>query len=242
MLQQLSVIALPLVFSAVAVSGVLRPVAVHAANQQSTVAFTSQYAATVAPVARAVQAKAIRYAVAPVGNEARYRVREQLARVDFPSDAIGKTNQVEGAIVVGADGKIVREGSSFTVDLKSIQSDNMRRDGFVRRNTLQTDSFPTAVFVPTSARGLPATLPATGETSFELMGDLTIHGVTKPATWQVKAARNASGAVTGTATTSFTFGAFNMTIPKVGMVLSVDDKITLEYDFNLVPEAAVGRP
>jgi hypothetical protein len=28
-----------------------------------------------------------------------------------------------------------------------------------------------------------------------------------------------------------------MTIPKVGMVLSVDDSITLEYDFNLLPEA-----
>ena len=199
---------------------------------------TIQHHAAIA--ARTPQQRATRYVVAATGNEARYRVREQLARVDFPSDAVGKTNQVTGAIVIGADGRIVRDGSSVTVDLASIQSDNQRRDGFVRRNTLQTDSFPKAVFVPTSAQGLPATLPATGEITFQLTGDLTIHGVTRPTTWQVRAARSASGAVTGTATTSFPFGDFNMTIPKVGMVLSVDDNIALEYDFTFEPQPAGG--
>jgi len=74
--------------------------------------------------------------------------------------------------------------------------------------------------------------------TFELTGDLTIHGVTKPATWQVKAARNATGAVTGTATTSFKFAEFGIATPKVARVLSVDDNITLEYDFNLILQAA----
>ena len=182
------------------------------------------------------QARATRYAVANVGNEARYRVREQLVGLDFPNDAVGKTSQVTGAIVIGPDGRIVREGSSFTVDLASIRSDNDRRDGYVRRNTLQTDSFPKAVFVPTGATGLPATLPATGEIAFQLGGDLTIHGVTKPITWDVKATRAASGAVTGTATTSFKFGDFNMSLPRAARVLSVDDRITLEYDFTLEPQ------
>ena len=72
--------------------------------------------------------------------------------------------------------------------------------------------------------------------AFTLSGDLTIHGVTRPTTWQVKATRLASGAVTGTATTEFKFGDFNMTIPKVARVMSVDDRIALEYDFNLVPQ------
>ena len=236
MLQQPFALAIPAVLTIVAAIGssAVSPMALSHVGLAYLATPTAQNAAVIA--AHAPQQRVTRYVVTATGNEARYRVREQLARVDFPSDAVGKTNQVTGAIVIGADGRIVRDGSTFTVDLASIQSDNQRRDGFVRRNTLQTDSFPKAVFVPTSAEGLPATLPATGETTFRLTGDLTIHGVTRPATWQVEATRNASGLVTGTATTNFRFADFNMTIPKVGMVLSVDDSITLEYDFTLAPE------
>jgi polyisoprenoid-binding protein YceI len=193
-------------------------------------------ARAVPPVAR--QAKApTRFVLAIDGNEARYRVREQLAGIDFPSDAVGKTAQVQGSLLIGADGKLVRDSSRFTVDLRTLESDQTRRDGFIKRNTIKTDSFPEAVFVPGSAQGLPTVLLATGEMAFTLTGDLTVHGVTKPVTWQVKAKRIASGAVTGNATTDFKFGDFGMTIPKVGRVLSVDDKITLEYDFHLVPQA-----
>lgn len=240
MLHHLSAIALPVLLSVAALSGSVRPPgeSTGAPGAQLT-AVERHDGASIALMTRPTSQQQItRYAVASVGNEARYRIREQLARIDFPSDAIGKTNQVTGALVIGADGRIVREGSSFTVDLASIQSDNQRRDNFVRRNTLKTDSFPKAVFVPTSASGLPAPLPATGEMTFQLTGDMTIHGVTRPTTWQVKATRNASGAVTGTATTNFNFAAFGMTIPRVGSVLSVDDSITLEYDFTLVPQAA----
>lgn len=235
MLQQLFVIALPVGLTLAAAAIGVSPNSITANHRAALSATAStQEAADIGTYVP--QPRSTRWVVTPAGNEARYRVREQLARVDFPSDAVGKTNQVTGAIVIGADGKIIREGSSFTVDLASIQSDNQRRDGFIRRNTLQTDSFPKAVFVPTAATGLPAPLPATGEMAFQLTGDLTIHGVTRPATWQVKAVRGASGVVTGTATTNFKFGDYGMTIPRVGMVLSVDDSITLEYDFTLEPQ------
>ena len=46
------------------------------------------------------------YIVAPEGNEARYRVREQLAGFDLPKDAIGATRAVKGRIVIGPDGKV----------------------------------------------------------------------------------------------------------------------------------------
>ena len=187
--------------------------------------------------AAVVQARApMRFVLAIDGNEARYRVREQLVGIDFPSDAVGKTSRVEGSMLIGADGKLVRDSSRFSVDLKTLESDKTMRDGFIRRNTIKTDSFPNAVFVPTAAQGLPAMLPATGDLAFSLTGDMTIHGVTRPTTWQVKAKRLASGAVTGTATTEFKFGDFNMTIPKVGRVISVDDRIILEYDFTMVPQ------
>ena len=205
---------------------------VPAPATSARVAFTSGSVVTATEQARAP----MRFVLAIDGNEARYRVREQLVGIDLPSDAIGKTSRVEGSLLIGADGKLVRDSSRFTVDLKTLESDQARRDGFIKRNTIQTDSFPNAVFVPTASQGLPAVLPATGDLAFTLTGDMTIHGVTRPTTWQVKAKRIASGAVTGTATTEFKFGDFGMTIPKVGRVISVDDRIVLEYDFNLVPQ------
>jgi polyisoprenoid-binding protein YceI len=75
----------------------------------------------------------------------------------------------------------------------------------------------------------PTTVPA----SFQLVGDLTVKGVTKPVTWDVTV-KQAMPEVTGTATTSFAFSDFGLDVPKLAMLLSVRDTIRLEYDFRLV--------
>jgi len=175
-----------------------------------------------------------RFILAAQGNEARYLVREQLVGRDLPNDAIGKTNLIEGGIAIDAAGNIVKEGSSFTIDMASLTTDSNRRDNFVRRNTLQTEQHPKAVFVPTSFRNLTFPLPAAGDLTFQMLGDLTIRGVTRPVTWDVTA-KVANGALTGEAKTKFTFDEFQITKPRVGSVLSVDDEIRLEYSFFLIP-------
>src|SRR5258706_308228 len=60
------------------------------------------------------------------------------------------------------------------------------------------------------------------------------HGTTKPATWAVTAQILSSTEMTGTATTSFTFEDYGIQQPRVPVVLSVVNKITLELDFHLV--------
>jgi polyisoprenoid-binding protein YceI len=178
-----------------------------------------------------------RYVLAPQGTEARYRVREQLAGIDFPSDAVGKTSKVEGQIVVDAKGAVVAEQSKFTVDLASLVTDSDRRDNFVRRNTLQTEQFATAVFVPREFKGLRFPLAPNTDIKFQMVGDLTIRDQTKPVTWEVTA-KLVQGAITGQANTKFTFADFAMTKPRVRSVLSVDDDIKLELDFRLVRPGA----
>jgi polyisoprenoid-binding protein YceI len=162
-------------------------------------------------------------------------VREQLARVEFPSDAIGRTTALTGTLVLEPNGTIVREESRFTVDLTTLKSNSDRRDNYIHRRTLETETHPSAVFVPTAFVGMPDTLPATGDLVLQLTGDLTIHGVTKPVTWTVTA-RAENGTYRGSATTGFRFDYFEMAIPRVASVLSVVDTIVLEYDFRLVPE------
>lgn len=177
----------------------------------------------------------VRLSVAPQGNEARFVVREQLAGAELPNDAVGVTTSITGGITLDGRGGVDSTTSRIVVDLTTLKSDRDRRDQFIKRRTIATDSFPTAVLVVTGMKGLPATLPTSGSMTLVLTGLLTIHGVTNPSTWEVTA--QASGtAITGKAVTRIQFGDFGMQQPRVAIVLSVVDDIKLEYDFNLVRE------
>jgi polyisoprenoid-binding protein YceI len=189
--------------------------------------------ATSAPTSAALvqDSGRVRLQLAPTGNEARYRVNEQLARVNLPSDAVGTTTAVKGQLMLGAGGRFVADSSQITIDLASLTTDSDRRDNFVRRRTLEVEQYPTAVLAPRELRGLAWPLPTSGEHRFQLVGDLTLHGATKPTIWNVTATF-AGSRITGSAQTSLKFGDYNMTVPRVAMVLSVQDSIRLEYDFT----------
>jgi polyisoprenoid-binding protein YceI len=94
---------------------------------------------------------------------ARYRINEQLARVSLPTEAVGETQDVAGAIVFSADGVVVRDASTVRIGLASLRSDEGRRDGYVRNNTLRTGEFPDAFVTVNEVRGLPWPLPSSGE-------------------------------------------------------------------------------
>lgn len=172
--------------------------------------------------------------VVPEKSEARYRVREQLAGMSLPNDAIGKTRAITGQIVGKMDGTIVSAESQFQVDVRTLRSDAGPRDNFIQRTPLQTSQFPFVTFVPTSAPGLPLIVPDSGGATFELVGELTIKDVTKPVTWQATCQLE-SNRTEGTcsATTTFTFNDFNLEQPRVARVLSIEDNITLEVDLFL---------
>ncbi len=130
--------------------------------------------------------------------------------------------------------QFIGDQSKFIVDLTTLQSDDSRRDNYVRRNALDTARFPAAEFVLREVRGLAAPLPASGPAQFQLVGDMTVHGVTSGVVWDVTATFTAGGA-TGKATTKFPFSQFAMQIPRVFLVVSLEDNIRLELDFRLAP-------
>jgi polyisoprenoid-binding protein YceI len=177
---------------------------------------------------------ALRLETTSTGNQARYRVREQLVNVDLPSDAVGSTGAVAGAIAFDSAGRIIPSASRFEVQVSGLTSDRTRRDGYVRGPLLETERHPTVVFAPTAVRALQLPLPQSGSQSFELLGNLTVKGVTRPTTWQVSA-QFAPDAVTGTSSTAFTFADFGLRQPRVLVLLSVADTIRLDYAFRLAP-------
>jgi polyisoprenoid-binding protein YceI len=178
-------------------------------------------------------AQAVRYVVAPSGNTARYRVREQLVGLDLPNDAVGETNEVSGEIVIGANGRIDPQQSRIVVGVGGLTSDRERRDGYLRNRTLETAQHPTVLLVPTETRGVAVPLPSSGSHRFQLVGNLTVKGVTRPAVWNVSGTF-VGDTLTGSAATRFAFSDFELAKPRVSIVLSVADSIGLEYDFRLV--------
>ena len=169
----------------------------------------------------------IRYRVVAERSEARYLVREQLAGLSFPNDAVGTTTAIEGSLAIDARGRVLPSDSRFSVDLRTLRSDEARRDNYLRRNTLETDRYPNAVFVPTEVRGLPVPLPQTGTVSFDLVGDFTIRDATRRVTWEASATIHGQD-LSVQAKTAFRFADFALRVPRVSSVLSVEDNIRLE--------------
>ena len=169
------------------------------------------------------------------GSKAQYRVREQLAGINFPSDAVGSTGDIKGAVVVKADGTIDSAQSKITVDLRTLKSDQDMRDGYIGgERGLNTAKFPTAEFVPKRAVGMPWPLPAgrQAQAGFQLAGDMTVYGNTSEVTWNVVATFNEKQ-VAGRATTEFPFTKFNIPKPSLARLLSVDDTVHLDLELRL---------
>jgi polyisoprenoid-binding protein YceI len=205
--------------------------ATQATAGQAQPAAQAQTASPAQAATAASASDAIHLAIDPATSSASYRAREQLVGRSLPSDAVGTSPDVTGALVLGADGSVLADQSTISVDLTKLKSDESRRDNFIQRDTLQTSQFPTATFIPRQMQGLATPLPTSGQATFQLLGDLTVHGVTKPATWQVTA-QFADTSVTGNATTNVNLTDFGMTPPKAGLVLSIEDGLTLELAFT----------
>lgn len=183
--------------------------------------------ATSAPSAAAgPSATADTFTVDSTRSQVTVRVREQLAALPAPSDAVLQTSKVSGTIAIDSNGT-VQPGSVITVDVSSLKSNSDLRDNFVKGNTLQTRQFPTATFTVTRVSGLPRPLPPTGTWELDLVGVLNIRGVAKEVIWKV-AAKGTPNELDGTATLTTTFGAFGMQPPRAASVLSVVDSIHLE--------------
>ena len=167
--------------------------------------------------------------------KANYRVTEQLARLSYPNDAVGYTEDITGGIYLDEKG-IPAPESIINIDLSNLQSDESKRDNYLKRNSLETDKFPEVFFHVKEIMNLNTSSLLNldkNEVEFQMIGDLTIHGVTQTKTWDIQAISE-MGRLKGQGSISFPFSDFGMEIPKLFFIISVEDKITLELDFDLL--------
>jgi polyisoprenoid-binding protein YceI len=168
--------------------------------------------------------------VAPDKTQVTLKVNERLADRPTNSDAVLNTKAISGQIVLSPDGK-VQDGSRLTVDLNTLQSDSGMRDRFIKSNVLEVGKFPSAEFTPTELRGLPSPLPTSGEFKAQLVGTMKIRETTRPLTFDLTG-RVDGNTVTGTATSQLKLTDFNMTLPRVPVLLSMEDLGRLEIAYT----------
>ena len=162
------------------------------------------------------------------GSRAVVRVREQLATLVSPTDAVLSADRITGRVAMRRDGTFLA-GSRIVVALDDLRSDNAQRDRYIRNETLRTREHPLAEFVPIRATGLSLPLRADGEAAFKLTGTMTIRGQAREVAFDVTAARVGRDVmVTARTATTWRFGDFGLEIPRVLSVLSIVDEIRLE--------------
>ena len=98
-----------------------------------------------------------------------------VARHAMVTKVRGAFNEFEGTAVLDGEDP-TRSTATVTIAAKSIDTRNAQRDEHLRGNDFfAMDQFPTISFTSTAVR-------QTGDVEFEVDGDLTIKGVTKPVT------------------------------------------------------------
>jgi polyisoprenoid-binding protein YceI len=185
-------------------------------------------AAATAAATTVPQANAITWTI-DAASKATVRVREQLVRLPAPNDAIITIGGAQGSFTLNPDGTFA-EGSRISVDMTTVTTDDRQRTDTIRRDPLEVTRFRTAELVPKATSGLAMPLARSGDFAFQLTGDLTLHGVTKSVTFDVKATRSSGKLIaTATAAPSWKFGDFGMKPPSSFSVLSIVDEIRMEF-------------
>ena len=161
-----------------------------------------------------------------VGSEATFTVEEKLASLPLPNDAVVRTTALSGE--VHFDGR----PSVIEIDLHEMESDQPRRDRYIRERMFPND--PVAIFTLPTTLPLPDGFSDGEEITIEITGALEIRGVQAPVTFQVEA-RDDGDVVHILGRTTFVWSNFEIPVPNVGAFVRVTDEVTVEILLSARP-------
>ena len=161
-----------------------------------------------------------------------YRVKEQLAFLDSPSEAVGRSTAVTGTMEVTGD---TVEKVRIEADLTRLTSDESRRDNAIRQRGLESDRYPTATLELAEPIKL-ATAPVQGqEVRGQGKGRLTVHGVTREVDLDLRG-RWSGSTIQVVGQLPVKMSDYQIQAPRFGPVVSIEDSAAVE--FSLVFERA----
>jgi polyisoprenoid-binding protein YceI len=183
----------------------------------ATLGFTSAVLATVET-----------YKIDPVHSSVNFTIRH------FFSNVPGSFAKVEGVLAVDRD-DLTKSTVEATIGIASITTNNEKRDAHLRSDTFfDAEKFSTATFKSTA-------WAKTGDDTYDVTGDLTIKGVTKPVVLHVTSlgfgpGMNGAQLSGWSATTTLNRNDFGLSaFPKV---LGDDVPVTINVEADLQKQGA----
>lgn len=210
----------------------------------AAIAYTSHFASTVKQTHKAPGAVTVvnttstptpglqTFQIVPAQSTASYSVYENLTFENKPNnDAIGTTHAVSGSFKVRTSPSPLVAAMNIQVDLRTLQSDSSRRDNFIQQNTLQTDTYPYATFVSTSTQNMPTSYNTRQTVHFQLIGNLTMHGMTNKETFAVQG-KVSGNTITGTASSTIYMTDFGIQPPDLANIAIAQNKVLITLNFT----------
>lgn len=179
------------------------------------------------PAGGAAAKVAGRYVVVPEQSSASYIAREKFANRELPNSAIGTTSDIKGELLLDGGGAVTVKPSKVTVDLRTLKSDQERRDNALKRRWLESDKYPYAEFSISGAEGAAPAFADGKPAQFKLAGRMKVRETERPLTFDVTGTVNGDTLI-WTAKAQFKLTDFGVEPPDIANMLKVEDGMQVE--------------
>ena len=169
------------------------------------------------------------YEIQPADSQASFTIDEVLR--GSPKTVVGRTDQVSGQIAFDSSDPSSSQVGTILIDARTLATDDSSRNRVLNNQILSTDQYEYISFTTAQISGLPQTVTPGQPFTFQISGDLTIRGATRPATFDVTVIPAADGTLSGTATTTIQYADWGISIPSVPFVASVGNQVVLQLNF-----------
>lgn len=171
-----------------------------------------------------------------------YRIDQRDSRVTFTmqetlqgnrTTVIGGTDQIAGDVIIDFDNPAQSQIGTLRINARTLVTAEEMRNRAIRAEILRSreDEFEFIEFAPTQLNDLPARI-VVGETYLiEIVGDLTIVGMTRSVKFDADVTINEADVISGTASATVLYADWGITIPDAPGVADITDDVTLAIEF-----------
>jgi polyisoprenoid-binding protein YceI len=166
-------------------------------------------------------------------SQARFVIDEVLQ--GSPKTVIGSTNQVAGQIALDPSDLDTAQVGTILNNARTLATDSSQRDRQIQNRILETSEHEYISFQPKQLVGLPDGAAAGQTVPIQIVGDLTIRGITREVTFDATLTPSSADRFQGSAATTIRYADWGINIPQVPMVAGVADSAQLQIDFVATP-------
>lgn len=179
-------------------------------------------------------AGAARFALVPAETNASFAIGEIL--LGEPKTVTAVSSGVTGELAVDFDTPANTAVGLIAVETAQFLTDNDFRNQAIQRRILISAAYPMVTFSPSALTSLPPEITFGQQLSFQITGDLTITGNTRPVTFDVTVLPVSETRLEGQANATINRADFGLVVPSATSVAGVDEEVQLALTFAAVAE------